>query len=145
MPLLLSRIEVALRSSVGSAIEGVLVSGSLYLAERYYYGFLVGVTDADGFVSTTGGAVAESFSKDRELFPMDYRVPIGECDGVSLGVVGGGDFVAQLGNLNHPFIDADVRTQYQAAANAAYSTTWTAVEAPVDTIVAELTVVAVAS
>lgn len=60
----------------------ILIALNTFIAGRYYYGSILGLTDAVGRATTTGGALLNLFHQDQGLFPMDYRVPLEECDPV---------------------------------------------------------------
>jgi hypothetical protein len=79
-------------------IEGglgeILVALDINTEGRYYYGSVVGVTDSAGRVSIRGAQLDAEFVGECRNFPMDYKVPLAECDDVVLiHVQGGLDFL----------------------------------------------------
>jgi hypothetical protein len=61
-------------------IGRILVAGELFHNGSYYFGGILALTDAAGHVTFSRDSIVGSFESNRSLFPMDFRVPIEECD-----------------------------------------------------------------
>src|SRR5690606_32378115 len=97
---------------------------------RYYYGALVGLTDASGAAAITDRQLEVGFVADQQLFPMDYRVPLSGCDSsIVVRVEGGAEFrEVQSDVATNPLIRANARRMWQAARNEWVSSTSVEVE-----------------
>ena len=103
MPLALPdilRVRVTCPTDPAVPLDRLLIFLDCHIAERYYFGCLVGLTDAEGRAQITSAGVYEHFTLDQRMFPMDYRVPLEDCDSsIRVHLVGGTDFKAQRAQL----------------------------------------------
>jgi hypothetical protein len=113
-------IEVVRSSPSHSGIANVIVMLDFTIDGRYYYGCLAGLTDSAGFVSTSRSAIESSFNIDRQLFPMDFRVELSQCDSrIIVDVPGGEEFGIQKKRALESLIVSDeYRNLWQRATNS---------------------------
>jgi hypothetical protein len=131
-------------------LSDILVSLNLYCHGRYYYGDLIGLTDDSGTVRITRDRIQLDFDADERLFPMDYKVPLGETDPiVGIVVQGHSDFLSARSAVEESrMVRPDARAAYARARNADVQTSRTQVKLPVappDQLIIELTVTAKAN
>jgi len=114
-----SAIEAEVHWDDGSAVPDALVALHLRMHDRYYYGTLLGLTAGDGSVRLTRDALEQDFGEDRRLFPMDYRVPLAECDPVAeVRVDGGAEFARRRAAIdNTTLISPAAAALWRAALN----------------------------
>jgi hypothetical protein len=69
-----NRIAVQLVQPDGgrSGLPDILVALDTFVAGRYYFGTLVGLTDTAGMVMIEGEELARDFRRNQQLFPMGY-------------------------------------------------------------------------
>jgi hypothetical protein len=79
----------------------------------------MGLSDAAGKAQITREKLEADFLENQQLFPMDYREPLDQCDPViEIRVRGGDEFVAAKENLDaNSMVEAHVREAYARAAN----------------------------
>lgn len=71
----------------------VLVALHLNVGGRYYYGGTLGLTDVNGTTRLRRDEVVAGFEDDQKTFPMDFKVPLSECDSIAALVIrGNGEF-----------------------------------------------------
>lgn len=88
-------VEVTCDDGSAAIVEGLLIFLDCQHEGRYYYGSLVGLTDADGVARITREAIEGVFAEERRDFPMDYRLPLTSCDArIVVRLVGGAEFAA---------------------------------------------------
>jgi hypothetical protein len=112
-------IEVEVVAENGIAVASVRVALELLHDGRHYYGAEVGLTDLTGCTRLERAALERMFAEDRRLFPMDYRVPLEQCDAeAAVRVDGGADFAARRATaLASSLISRDAARMWQLAAN----------------------------
>jgi hypothetical protein len=112
-------VEVMRRDGTCAGLESLLVALDVRLGGRYYYGTLLGLTDATGTAATTGQQIERAFQADRQLFPMDYKVPLSACDStVVVRIKGGPEFLeARSNGAARPQTAADAHEMWLAARN----------------------------
>lgn len=74
--------EVRLTTVMGQPLHAkdVLVGVNFILGGRYYYGNLIGLTDAKGVAKVERPVLVRRFESDRAAFPMDYKVGLETLD-----------------------------------------------------------------
>ena len=104
-------------------LRDVLVSVMTYLNGGPYYGDTVGLTDFRGFAQMKGSTLMNDFEKESRAFPMDYRVPVAECDAfLEIIVRGGQEFVRHRATVGQSsMVSQDVRTLYRKARNELFT------------------------
>jgi hypothetical protein len=121
------RIEVELirGDSSQEPLLGILVAIDTQVDGRYYFGTLVGLTDTSGVAVVEGEALERDFRHNQALFPMDYRVPLSDCDPqVAIRIQGGEEFLeAQAAARDNAFMNADDRARWAQARNTSLSST----------------------
>ena len=70
-------------------IPDILVWISTLVRERAYYCALVGLTDSLGIARLSRVELLKSYRSDQQLFPMDYKLSLAECDDAILVGVDG--------------------------------------------------------
>jgi hypothetical protein len=122
MLILPDRLTVTLvPSSPELDVAGLLLALDIRVQGRYYWGSLLGLSDAAGLAEITGDALARQFTQDRTLFPMDYKVPLDRCDAeVRIRLEGGVAFTrAREQAVNAALVSAIAREAWKGARNAA--------------------------
>lgn len=116
------RVESEGRSD-GSVVD-LLITVDFELDGRYYFGSLVGLTDALGVAQTTRQALATHFRDNQAMFPKHYWVPLEECDGMVLfAVPGGAHFQSQAtAATSAPMISPTARALWARARNGQVAT-----------------------
>lgn len=100
-------------------VKNILVTVQLLWRGRPYFGDVVGLSDSSGTAGVTSEKIERDFKKNTELFPMDYKVPLDQCDvAVELSVVGGGEFNTRLRSISSGLVDPDIRNMYKRAKNS---------------------------
>ena len=114
-----SMIEADIVAENGRAVTGLLVALDLLHAGQYYYGAQLGLTDHRGCVRLDRAALEQAFAEDRQLFPMDYRVPLEQCDAeATLRVEGGAEFAARRATaLASPLLNEAAARVWHEATN----------------------------
>jgi hypothetical protein len=128
-----ARIAVRLEPCEGLvSADRILVSLQFYYRGQAYYATILGLTDAHGTAERTFEALERDFRYDQKLFPMDFRVPLGDCDRhIEVQVEGDGDFVKRLNSVaSNPFVTPDVRGLYENAQNEQVKSTRKSVDLP---------------
>jgi len=122
-------------------LADVLVGLRTFVNGEYYYGTLLGLTDGTGRLAVSQKEIESRFSSDREMFPMDCRLDLTECDpAFEVFIRGGAEFnEAKRALRDNPFASAEVRSAYEKARNAALNTSavlttadWSAVSAELE-------------
>jgi hypothetical protein len=120
-------LQVQLVASDSSRVNlmDILISVQFPLQGQYYYGTNLGLTDSRGSAQITRELIELHFRNDQKAFPMDYRIPLEECDStISVLVRGGLDFnVMKEGVLHNPIVQSDVVKSYTRARNSQVETT----------------------
>jgi hypothetical protein len=112
--------------TTGSSLgEDILVAFRLLVHGQVYYADLMGLTDQDGNVALTGEQLERQFRDNQEAFPMDSRIPLGDCDPTLRIVVPGG---AEFEEMRRQAVDTrwvapHMRAMYERALNAQWNTT----------------------
>ena len=79
---------------------------------------LVGLTGSDGVTETTDTELQAQYRVDQGLFPMDYRLPFEEFDGLEVVVEGERDFQSRVGLVDDfPLVLPEARELYARAQN----------------------------
>lgn len=101
----------------------VLVAINLLVAERYYYGSLVGLTDSNGSACISREEIERRYYQDRARFPMDYKVELLDCDAfIEVVLLGREDVAVASAAVADDFSVAEyIREQYARARNAEFS------------------------
>ena len=101
-------------------VVDMLVGLRTFVSGEYYYGTILGLTDQTGKLIATGDKIRSGFLLDRQLFPMDYRIDLNDCDPtIEVFVRGGEEFIeAKKALHNSPMITTSVREGYGRARNA---------------------------
>ena len=99
------RFRLKSKGSVRS-LAGLLVSINTYSDGRYYFGGARTLTSQAGTAVLSRSEVEEVFQASRELFPMDYRVPLDACDPlIEIIVLGGDEFIkARAAAISSPLV-----------------------------------------
>ena len=98
------RLIVRLRPIVPppAQLEGILIGLDTHVEGRYYWGTIIGLTDTAGSASVTATKLAADFASDQALFPMDYKVPLRDCDPqVTVRISGGRAFTSFQATIRH--------------------------------------------
>jgi hypothetical protein len=113
-------MEVAVSDTTGEALANILVNLDLRWHGNYYFGTHVGLTAADGIARATASAIAHSFRESQIAFPMDYKVPLAECDDtVGIGVLDSTEFIsASREAASSGLVTAQAKGDWARAANA---------------------------
>jgi hypothetical protein len=124
--LVLPRAIVVQVVAEGEATPGDLLVGlSLRYQGRDYFNTLVGLTGTDGAAELLGATLLADFRDSQRLFPMDYRVPLAECDPTAgIAVLGGDAFLRQrAAGQGIGYIPPAVHAQWARARNATVAST----------------------
>jgi len=110
----------------------ILVAFRLLVGGQVYYADLMGLTDKDGNVALTREQLERQFRANQKAFPMDYRIPLADCDPTLRIVVTGG---AEFEELRRQAVDTrwvapEVRVMYNRALNAYLDTTTQQADVP---------------
>jgi hypothetical protein len=100
-------IRIDLRpAGAAVSLDRILISIEIRYQGRYYFGTLLGLTSKSGRLQVPGALIAQHFAASRDLFLMDYKVPLAECDtSVVLQLPGGDKFAQQQrGAVTAPFM-----------------------------------------
>ena len=90
-----SELSVALVTDDSSLpdLAQIMVAADFYFEGRYYYGTILGLTDAIGKVRVTQAQILERFREAQLGGIMDYKIPLERCDeNATIRIPGGGDF-----------------------------------------------------
>jgi len=135
MFILPKRIDATiLDETTGSSLSpDILVAFRLLVGGRVYYAGLMGLTDQDGNVRLTQEQLEQQFRENQQAFPMDYRIPLGDCDPTLRIVVCGG---AEFEEMRRQAVDTrwvtpKVRAMYERAINAQLNTAAQQADMPV--------------
>jgi hypothetical protein len=116
-----SKLTVQLTSvdPVASNIADILVAIDIRVGGQYYYGTVVGLSDALGRVEITRRQLDDQFTNDQRLFPMDYKIALAHCDDViGVRILGGAEFRdAQRAARLNAHMDPDIRLLWNRAQN----------------------------
>jgi hypothetical protein len=96
------------------------VSLDIRIAGRYYFGTILGLTDQAGETEIADSQVQDDFKRNQQLFMMDFKVPLEQCDSViGIKLHGAGEFrSAQQIALNGPLVAPDARALWAKARNS---------------------------
>jgi hypothetical protein len=109
-------------------LNGLLVALDLLVGGQYYYGTHVGLTDDEGRASLTAEELQLNFQEDQRQFPMDYKVPLSECDAmVRVRVEGGASFSSRQAAALSPLTAPAARQRWAKARNAEFRSTSTTI------------------
>jgi hypothetical protein len=120
-----NRITVELTApSPDVDLEGILVFVGFRVRGDYYFGSLLGLTDKRGCVTRGRAEIAEDFALEQREFPMDYKVPLTECDPeLEVEVLGGHRFATQREQgRDLDFIPAATHELWNRARNVQFRT-----------------------
>jgi hypothetical protein len=97
----------------------ILVSGNVFVEQRYYYGGLLSLTTPEGKARFLRREIEETYRWNQREFPMDFRVPLSECDAaVEFAVLGKKDFANARDNaMSNPLLLQRYRDLWSAADN----------------------------
>jgi hypothetical protein len=103
-----------------SPAPAILVGLDFLVDGQYYFGTLIGLTDADGITSTSAHEVQATFLEEQRAFPMDYRLSLHDCDpAVRIVIEGGPAFTRRRADaLASPVITRRFRGFWEQAHNA---------------------------
>jgi hypothetical protein len=120
-------IAVQLVDGAGVRLEepDVMVHIHIFVAGQYYFGSILGLTDERGLASIRSAELEEHFEEDRQLFPMDYKVPLRECDSAIEIIVRGAKEAAMLRDANgaSPFMSSNSKELLERARNREFLST----------------------
>lgn len=74
------RVQLVDTSGESLRVPDVLVGLNILRHGRYYYGNLIGLTNASGLAQVDGSEIEDRFDHDRALFPSDYKTELADCD-----------------------------------------------------------------
>lgn len=98
--------------------ESILVGIDFRLGVRDYFSALLGLTDRAGRLFVTREQLLSDFAANQQLFPMDYKVDLGECDRALVGITEGNDFPRRREEaLKAPFLSGRARELWTNARN----------------------------
>ena len=124
MTLLPPIIRVRIAPGPGISPEGLLVGLTFRQGLQDYFSTLLGLTDASGGLSVTSNQIADAFAQSQQLFPMDYKLRLDECDSLLIDLAGGSDFAAQQASaLKSPLLNEHFRQMWAVACNAGVAAT----------------------
>lgn len=131
--------------SSGRPVADVAVHLDVRWHGRYYFGHLLGLTDERGQVEERRPALDAIFRQAQRDFPMDYKVPLADCDAVvGVGVRGGTEFeTARQAAAGSSLVLPECRAIWARARNAEVATTTREVDlgaSPPDLVVVTLDV-----
>ncbi|HWZ59309.1 MAG TPA: hypothetical protein VNW46_10055 [Gemmatimonadaceae bacterium] len=143
-------VQLTLPNAAGISLHDILVAFDFQWHGHYYYGAWVGLTDASGMAQTTRESVGQAFAENRALFPMDYKVPLEECDSrVRVLVTGNQDYVDRRRMAESSrLVTREALGVYTRARNALFRSTSATVDladSPLNRIYTEILLVPVAS
>jgi hypothetical protein len=100
------------------SLERILVDLEFSWRGGYYFAASM-LTDKTGRARLEDSEIRRKLSRNQELFPMDYRVDLEDCDSiVEIVVQGGIDFVsARAAALPSTFLLPEVRERWATARN----------------------------
>ena len=107
-------------------MPGVLVGINLFLDGRYYYGNIVGLTDAEGSAELLRSELDLRFAADRAAFPADYRIDLDDCDPVlEVFILPHAEIAGLLGDADaRALVDGELLGWYERARNQLVAPTW---------------------
>lgn len=121
-------ILVELEPDADVPVEKLLVGLTLRRGERDYFSTLAGLTDSEGRIAIRWADIESDYRANQRLFPMDYRLELGECDGLLIDLGGGSDFETQRASaLAAPVLSDEARQHWSAARNTGVASTRLAV------------------
>jgi hypothetical protein len=117
-------VEVTAFTSDGEPVEGLLVSVATLRGGGHYYGDVIGLTDSLGEARLTRAQLLRHFEEDHRIFPMDYKVPLADCDpALEIFVRGGAEFrELKHASETNTLADQTVRALYSRARNELFET-----------------------
>jgi len=128
MLVLPSELSVTFLDTTGNAVPGVLASLYLYWHGLDYYPFPFGLSDAAGLVRASAPEVERHFHEQQQLFPMDLKVPLEECDEeAGISIIGGAEFEEHRRSLRPGWTEPRWMEQWRSARNAQFATSTTKV------------------
>jgi hypothetical protein len=111
-------IEVHLVSDNSAAVSAILVALDLLHQGRYYYGTLIGLSDAAGRARLAREQLELDFAESQRIFVMDYKVPLKLCDREAvIRIEGGLDFTKRLRAADSELVDPSALALWKSAAN----------------------------
>lgn len=112
-------IQLTCVGPVEPGMADILVALDVRLSGRYYYGTVVGLSDALGRAEITRRQLHDQFANDQRLFPMDYKGGLSECDDtICVRILGGNEFrEAQEAARLNPVMGPDLRSLWDRARN----------------------------
>jgi hypothetical protein len=116
-------IEVKVLAADEGAIDApdILVRLDLLWYGHYYYGVHLGLTDRTGMARISARDIEKQFAENRRLFPMDYKVPLDECDEAArISIVGSKSFLKHRAEPFPEWVTAAVAEEWTRARNGAY-------------------------
>jgi len=113
-------IEVLVTDTVGRPLVGILVELDFRWHGNYYFGTHAGLSDSDGLARVPAAQIALASREDQSLFPMDYKVPLDQCDDtIAIGFLGANDFMsARADAIASGLVTARAKTAWARAANS---------------------------
>ena len=128
MLILPSELSVTFLDARGNAVPGVLASLYLYWHGQYYYPFPFGLSDTAGSVRADGAEVHRHFRDQQQLYPMDLKVPLEECDEeAGIKVYGGAEFEEHRRSLRPEWTEAAWMERWRSACNQRFASSETKV------------------
>ena len=115
-----SEFEVAVATPARVPIEHALVwLNTRVLGQDYFRPFL-GLTDVQGVVRVTENDLTRKFVYNRDFYPMDFKVPLEECDDeVVVGIEGGTAFEEhRQAALAASWVTPEAKAMWRRAGNA---------------------------
>jgi hypothetical protein len=102
----------------------ILVGINLLVSDRYYYGNLLGLTDAAGVAIITRDELDLRFAADRAMYPMDYKLNTDCCDPmIEIFILSEVQIAAAKDAIAASSVSYDVDDAYRRARNSDYSPT----------------------
>jgi hypothetical protein len=117
-------VEAKVLTSDGRPVEDLLVSVATLWKGNNYYGSVMGLTDHLGEVRLTRDQFLRDFEEDRRTFPIDFKLPLDECDpALEIIVRGGAEFRELKASIEtSTLVDPDVPPLYARARNDLFRT-----------------------
>jgi hypothetical protein len=121
-----ARIEAHLKNVSGGSlpVADVLVGINLLVGGRYYYGNLLGLTNASGVAIVTRDELDLRFAADRAMYPMDYKVDADACDPlIEVFILSAEQIAAAREAIADSSVSYDIDEAYQRARNPDFTPT----------------------
>lgn len=121
-------VRAELRDFTGQRLHmrNILIGINLFVDGRYYYGNIVGLTDAQGSAELARSELDLRFAADRAAYPADYRLDLEECDSIlEVFILPQAEIAALLGDsAAKAVVDKRILELYASSRNELVTPAW---------------------